>query len=210
MQRITDLRKRAAAGDESLDPDAFKTLRELCNKYGFLTNEYQVVTEDGYILGLYRIPGMIGESLEDQEKRIPILLQHGLEADMMQWTDNDVDKAPAYILARQGYDVWLGNNRGNRFSQGHKTLNYLKDREYWRFTWEEMGTKDMPAMLDFITTIRGVDKISYIGHSQGTTQIMSAASLIPDYYKSKLNVAVLLAPPASLHYSTNSALRFLS
>jgi len=45
-----------------------------------------------------------------------VLLQHGLEADMMQWVYNSPDKAAALVLARAGYDVWLGNNRGTRWS----------------------------------------------------------------------------------------------
>jgi len=42
---------------------------------------------------------------------------------MMQWVFNEPNVAPAFVLARKGYDVWLGNNRGNRFSQQHSTLN---------------------------------------------------------------------------------------
>jgi len=35
---------------------------------------------------------------------------------MMQWVMNRPENAPAFVLAKNGYDVWLGNNRGNRFS----------------------------------------------------------------------------------------------
>lgn len=99
---------------------------------------------------------------------MPILLQHGLEADMMQWVFNRPEVAPALVLAEAGYDVWMGNNRGNRFSQGHTTLSN-KDKKFWDFSWEEMGTYDTPAVIDFILKTTGAEKINYIGHSEGTT-----------------------------------------
>ena len=46
-----------------------------------------------------------------------------------------------------------------------------------------MGTKDTPAVIDYILEKTSFSQISYVGHSEGTTQIMAGASLIPDYYK---------------------------
>ena len=40
-------------------------------------------------------------------------------AEMMFWIVNEPEKAPAFVLARNGYDVWLGNNRGNKYAKGH-------------------------------------------------------------------------------------------
>lgn len=74
----------------------------------------------------------------------------------MQWVFNRPSVAPAFTLARAGYDVWLGNNRGCRFSQTHKTLSN-KSKEYWDFDWEDMGTKDTPAVIDFILKRTGYD-----------------------------------------------------
>lgn len=101
---------------------------------------------------------------------------------MMQWVFNSPDVAPAFVLARAGYDVWLGNNRGCKYSLTHVSLK-PNQKEFWNFDWEDMGTKDTPAVIDYILAKTSFSQISYIGHSEGTTQIMAGASLIPDYYK---------------------------
>ena len=87
---------------------------------------------------------------------------------MMQWVFHKPEVAPALVLARAGYDVWMGNNRGTFYSQNHTTLSN-KDKEYWQFSWEEMGTKDTPAVIDYILEMTGADKINYLGHSEGTS-----------------------------------------
>ena len=87
---------------------------------------------------------------------------------MMQWVYQKPEVAPAFVLARAGYDVWLGNNRGNRFSQKHETLDPA-NKEFWQFTWEELGTKDTPAVMDYMIKQTGASKVNYIGHSEGTT-----------------------------------------
>jgi hypothetical protein len=48
------------------------------------------------------------------------------------------------VLADAGYDVWVGNSRGNRYSREH-TQHTTKDREFWDFTWSEMADYDLPA-----------------------------------------------------------------
>ena len=42
-------------------------------------------------------------------------------------------------------------------------------KAFWNFDWEDMGTKDTPAVIDYILGKTGRDKIAYIGHSEGTT-----------------------------------------
>jgi hypothetical protein len=45
--------------------DAFKSMEEIANENGFRIEKHQVITEDGYILGIWRIPGAFSENLTD-------------------------------------------------------------------------------------------------------------------------------------------------
>lgn len=115
------------------------------------------------------------------------------------WTVSDADVAPPFVLAEQGYDVWLGNNRGTRYSMNHMTLD-PKSAEFWRFSQEELGLGDLPAFIDYILDKTGQEKLTYIGHSMGTTQMFVAGSLNPDYFREKVNLFVGLGPIATLSY----------
>ena len=143
---------------------------------------------------MYRIPGQASEEAGNQPKPA-VLLQHGIDCDMMMWIFNSPDKANAFILSRAGYDVWIGNNRGTTYGMRHQSLD-PKERPFWNFYQEDMARKDLPAFIDFILETTGLETISYIGHSQGTTQFMLGASLEPDYYTPKINIAILMAPVA--------------
>lgn len=88
------------------------------------------------------------------------------------WVTNYADVAPAFVAARAGYDVWLGNSRGNTFSSSHISLDpdsWTDSKEFWDFDWQEMGKYDLPASFDYITETTGYPKLAYVGHSQGTT-----------------------------------------
>jgi predicted alpha/beta hydrolase len=45
-------------------------------------------------------------------------------------------------LANQGYDVWVGNSRGNAYSS---PLINTKIKAFWDFSFDEMAKYDLPA-----------------------------------------------------------------
>ena len=69
------------------------------------------------------------------------------------------------LLADAGYDVWLGNNRGTRYSWDHETLDSSTDKEYWDWTWADMGMYDDIASIKMVKEASGEDKIFYLGYS---------------------------------------------
>lgn len=109
------------------------------------------------------------------------------------------DSGLGYHLYDNGYDVWLGNCRGNRYSRSHAKLNPNTDKAYWSFSWHEIGMYDLPAMIDAVLAKTGYQKLSYFGHSQGTTSFFVMASSRPEY-NDKIHLMSALAPVAFMRH----------
>jgi len=149
-----------------------------------------VTTEDKYVLTLHRIP---------RPGAKPVLLVHGLEDTSSTWIVMGPHSGLGYFLYANGYDVWMGNVRGNRYSKGHVKLNPSTDKAYWSFSWHEIGVYDLPAMIDGVLEKTGYQKLSYFGHSQGTTSFFVMASSRPQY-NSKIHLMSALAPVAFMKH----------
>lgn len=160
--------------------------KELIIGYNYPCEVHSLETQDGYILTLYRIP----------RKGPPIILVHGIGDSSDSWLVLGPQHSLAFLLADSGFDVWLFNARGNKYSKKH--VKRLSKTEYWRFTFEEMGTKDLPSSIDYILNTTKENVLTYVGYSQGSTIFLVMCSKRPEY-NSKIKHSILLAPVAWIH-----------
>lgn len=72
------------------------------------------------------------------------------------WFFNDQEKSVAYILAKEGYDIWVGNNRGTTNSWLHVDLT-VEDSAYWNYTFHELGVHDQPTFQKEVLKQTGKD-----------------------------------------------------
>jgi pimeloyl-ACP methyl ester carboxylesterase len=179
-----------------------RNFTQIVQWWGYPCEEHRAQTADGYILTLFRIPPKHGGGL----KRPPVLLQHGLLDSSFTWIVNQPFQSLPYILHDAGFDVWMGNNRGNIYSLEHVYLDPT-DPLFWDFSWDEMAQYDLPAMLDYILSVTNYPKMAYVGHSQGTIQMFGALASGPPL---PLNSFIGLGPVAFVTNEENLPLRLLA
>ncbi|KAJ8719114.1 hypothetical protein PYW07_016670 [Mythimna separata] len=174
------------------------TTPQLLALHGYPAESHTIVTDDGYILTLHRIPYSKTSNSKISPKKT-VLLHHGLFGSSAHWILAGPTKSLGYFLSDAGYDVWLANVRGNTYSRAHVSKN-VDSREFWNFTFHEVSQHDLPAVIDYIMMVKGMDvKINYIGHSMGTTILFALLSTKTEYNR-VLKAGFALAPVA---YMTN-------
>jgi len=145
--------------------------------------------------------------LPQQVRKGVVLCQHGLNDNANGWVMNEPTESLAFVLADNGYEVWLGNNRGNGYSM--KNTKYTTDQaEFWDFSFDQMASSDLPTQINFVLKKTGVQQVSYIGHSEGTIQAF--AGLLEPAVARKVNLFIALAPVAYVHHIRAGLFRVLS
>ncbi|KAM6184819.1 gastric triacylglycerol lipase-like [Rhynchocyon petersi] len=171
---------------------------QIISHWGYPNEEYDVSTRDHYILRVNRIPFGRNESASGGPRPV-VFLQHGLLTSATDWISNLPNNSLAFILADSGYDVWLGNSRGNTWSRRHVYFS-PDSAEFWAFSFDEMAKYDLPATIDFILRKTKQEKLHYVGHSQGTTIGLIAFSTDPKLAK-RIKTFYALAPVATVTYT---------
>ena len=78
----------------------------------------------------------------------------------MDWTTGEITMGTSIPvqLAQAGYDVWMGNNRGSKYSNENSrwpnadnpnAADYLEQNKgKYNTDWFDMGKYDLPAFID--------------------------------------------------------------
>ncbi|KAI8811916.1 Alpha/Beta hydrolase protein [Cladochytrium replicatum] len=199
-----DLARRIALTDDC---------RDLIHFWDYPCEEHSVTTQDGYSIKLFRIPesrhGITAYSAPKPYSRKSVLLWHGLALSSDVFVCHpDPDLNLAFLLADAGFDVWLGNSRGNKYSNKHVSRD-PSSIDFWDFSIDELAQYDVPDSCAYILGVTGRQKLSYIGFSQGSTQAFAALSLSNELNRS-IDLFIALAPAIKPAPLNNGAIRMLT
>lgn len=178
--------------------DSLMNFTELASEYGYESEEHTVLTEDEYLLTIFRITR--GKNCKGKIKKPPVILMHGLLQSSDAWLDAGPSAGLAYLIADACYDLWVGNQRGNYYARRHLKYNPDEDVEFWNFSVDEIGLYDIPASIDYVLNYTNVQKLNYVGYSQGSGTFFITCSERPVYCE-KVKILIGLAPAARQTYT---------
>ncbi|OAY59280.1 uncharacterized protein LOC110624698 isoform X2 [Manihot esculenta] len=202
--------ERKTTFHQSLNTDA-RTCQDVITELGYPYEAIRVITSDGYVLLLERIPR--------RDSRKALYLQHGILDSSMGWVSNGIVGSPAFAAYDQGFDVFLGNFRG-LVSREHVDKN-ISSRKYWRYSINEHGMEDIPAMIEKIHQVKTAElkisqpelegemsddqpyKLCAISHSLGgAAMLMYVITRRIEEKPHRLARLILLSPAGFHHDST--------
>lgn len=150
---------------------SYQQFYNVAKRHGYPIQTHTTVTEDGFHLTMFRLqkgPNFVSGK--------PVaFIQHGFTQSSEGWMINDFKNSLPVKLIEAGFDLWLGNNRGTKYSQVSDKWT-MAQKQYWEFSFQQMALYDAPAQLGYVVKTTGQDKLTYIGHSQGTSQMFAALS----------------------------------
>ncbi|XP_026286258.1 lipase 3 [Frankliniella occidentalis] len=209
---IVDLAKAPLTGLKAAVSRDFDPLMdldpvELSRYWGYDAELHHVTTDDGYILGIHRVRNATVASEASGATQPVVVMGHPLLSSSAEYLVLGPGKALAYLLADEGFDVWLLNVRGNTYSLNHTTLS-TKEAAFWDFSFHEHGTQDLPALIQYAMQETGQQEVQYVGFSMGTTTMFVMGAERPDVAK-HVKLYTGFGPVAEGSHARSAAFRLL-
>lgn len=183
----------------NLGPLIGMTAEQLITAHGYKPESHHIYTEDGFVLTIHRMVQSTNAFFTEQFEKGVVMLHHGLLGSSEDWLLLETHSTLPALLSNSGYDVWLLNARGNKYT----TITFSKFRHSYTsrdFSWHEIGVYDLPAVITYISNYTQGSDLYYIGHSMGATAMLVLLSTLPEY-NDKLKSAIFFAPLAFMHHS---------
>lgn len=169
------------------------TIHDMCSVFEVDIEDHLVRTEDDYVLTLHRIPPKPGAA-----NGKVAYLHHGLLMCSDVWVCNiKRNNNLPFVLHDLGFDVWMGNNRGNKYSSTH-LYRQPKSREFWDFSIDEFAFFDIPNSIQFVLNHIQMQQLICIGFSQGSAQMFAAFSLSKEL-NTKVSHFIAISPAMTPH-----------
>lgn len=173
-----------------------RDIHEMGRLFDVDIEDHIVRTEDDYLLTVHRIAPREGSSNGQV-----VYLHHGLLMCSDVWMCNTArERNLPLVLHDLGFDVWLGNNRGNKYSTQH-LYRRPGSHEFWDFSIDEFAFFDIPNSIEFVLEHTQLPQLICIGFSQGSAQTFASLSVREDL-NSKISLFVAISPamtPQGLH-----------
>ncbi|KAF8366602.1 hypothetical protein PRIPAC_84431 [Pristionchus pacificus] len=183
----------------AFDPEAYMNATQMIQHWGYPVEIHEIITGDGFILRMFRIPHGRNSETKSPCNRPAVLFSHGLGGDSTEFYMNPPESSPAFLLADAGFDVFLINHRGGTYSKRHVSLKPWQNK-FWQWTIDEMAKYDCPAAIDKVLELSGKEKTYWIGHSMGTTLGYGTIATNPEY-NNKITAMFMLAPSGTAGYT---------
>ena len=148
--------------------------------------EATVTTDDRHVNSMW----ILTSKNQSNRNGKSVILQHGLLDGGFTFLILAEDSLPKK-LCEEGYTVYLPYIRGTQFSRSHLDYDSSLNSKYWDFSFDHMAQYDVPANIKFVKNRDGVEKVYYIGHSQGTLTFFLAYMNNPEFMEQ--NVAKFVA-----------------
>ena len=153
---------------------------------GLDLEEETVTTEDRYVNIMWRLTSKDPNNRNGKS----VIMQHGLLDGAFTFLILAEDSLPKK-LCDEGYVVYLPYIRGTQFSRSHLDYDSGLTSKYWDFSFDHMAAYDVPANINFVKNRDGVEKVYYIGHSQGSLTFFLAYMNNPEFMEK--NIAKFIA-----------------
>lgn len=225
------------SNDEAINMDALGLIK----RSGYDYEEHYVVADDGYVTQLVRLINPL--AVKTELKSPPVLLFHGANIDNSAYLlassiQHHPEKYPrsleedgpitssnrslAFMLANNGYDVWLMSTRGSNkqnqayvedvaaareqpnFRPSKSDFKFVKKnkKKYWNYGLDDIIQYELHNQIDKVRQLTNSDEVSIFCYSLSTPTTMVFLANHPDYAK-KVRIYTQMAPAIGAdHFTT--------